>query len=156
MKEENQNVFGIYGLGTMGRNLLLNMADHGFAVAGYNRHNDKVTLLMQESRGNRVHGFTELTDFIRSLKSPKTIMLLVTAGKAVDDVITEILPLLDKGDIIIDGGNSYFTDTARRRIDLEEKGFRFLGMGVSGGEEGARKGPSMMPGGNEKAYKQVQ
>jgi len=155
MTERNQNVFGIYGLGTMGRNLLLNMADHGFAVAGYNRHRDKVTLLIEESKGNGVHGFSDLTDFINSLKSPRTVMLLVTAGKAVDEVITEMLPLLDKGDIIIDGGNSHFTDTDRRYRELEEKGFHFIGMGVSGGEEGARKGPSMMPGGNKQAYLQV-
>lgn len=149
---ENQNVFGIYGLGTMGRNLLLNMADHGFAVAGFNRHSDKVTLLMEESKGNGVQGFTDLTDFVNSLKTPKTVMLLVTAGKAVDDVITQILPMLNKGDIIIDGGNSHFTDTDRRYKDLEAKDFHFIGMGVSGGEEGARNGPSMMPGGNEEAY----
>lgn len=155
MKLENQNVFGIYGLGTMGRNLLLNMADHGFAVAGYNRHSDKVELLMKEKKDNAVQGFTDLNSFIQSLKSPKTIMLLVTAGKAVDDVIAEILPLLDKGDIIIDGGNSHFTDTDRRGKDLEEKGFHFFGIGVSGGEEGARKGPSIMPGGNEQVYQQV-
>lgn len=155
MKEENQNVFGIYGLGTMGRNLLLNMADHGFAVAGYNRHSDKVALLMQEKKDNAVQGFSDLREFIASLKSPKAIMLLVTAGKVVDDVITEILPLLNKGDIIIDGGNSHFTDTVRREKELEEKGFSFLGMGISGGEEGARKGPSMMPGGNEQAYNLV-
>ncbi len=155
MKEDNKNVFGIYGLGTMGRNLLLNMADHGFVVAGYNRHSDKVDLLMKEKKGNAVQGFTKLPEFISSLKSPKTIMLLVTAGKAVDDVITEILPFLDKGDIIIDGGNSHFTDTTRRGNDLEEKGFHFFGMGVSGGEEGARKGPSMMPGGDEQAYQHV-
>ena len=153
--KENQHVFGVYGLGTMGRNLLLNMADHGFAVAGYNRHADKVDLLMKESKGVAVQGFTKLPEFIGSLKSPKTILLLVTAGKPVDDVITEILPLLQKGDIIIDGGNSYFTDTTRRGKDLEEKGIHFFGMGVSGGEEGARKGPSMMPGGDEQAYQFV-
>lgn len=155
MEKVNQNVFGIYGLGTMGRNLLLNMANHGFAVAGFNRHSDKVDLLMKESKGNGVQGFTELTDFINSLKSPKTIMLLVTAGKAVDEVITKILPLLDKDDIIIDGGNSHFIDTDRRYKDLEAKGFRFIGMGISGGEEGARKGPSMMPGGDMQAYQLV-
>ena len=155
MKEINQNVFGIYGLGTMGRNLLLNMADHGFDVAGFNRHSDKVDLLMTEKKNENVQGFTSLPEFIASLKSPKTIMMLVTAGKPVDDVIKELLPLLNKGDIIIDGGNSHFTDTTRRETELEEKGFLFLGMGVSGGEEGARRGPSMMPGGNEKAYNQV-
>jgi 6-phosphogluconate dehydrogenase len=152
MKEENKNVFGIYGLGTMGRNLLLNMAEHGFAVAGFNRHADKVTLIMKESKDNDVQGFSDLKDFINSLETPRAIMLLVTAGKAVDEVIAEILPLLSKDDIIIDGGNSHFTDTERRCKDLEEKGFRFIGMGVSGGEEGARKGPSMMPGGDRKAY----
>lgn len=152
MKTDKQLSFGIIGLGTMGRNLLLNMADHGFAVAGYNRHEDKVALLMKESNGNDVYGFSDIKEFVNSLKTPRAIMLLVTAGKAVDEVITELLPLLDKGDIIIDGGNSHFTDTEIRFKDLEEKGFRFIGMGVSGGEEGARKGPSMMPGGNKKAY----
>ena len=155
MENQNQNVFGIYGLGTMGRNLLLNMADHGFSIAGYNRHSDKVDLLIKESKNNGVHGFTNLTEFINSLKSPKTVMFLVTAGKAVDEVIAETLPLLNKGDIIIDGGNSHFTDTDRRYKDLEAKGFHFIGMGVSGGEEGARKGPSMMPGGDKEAYQNV-
>ncbi|MBZ0243911.1 MAG: NADP-dependent phosphogluconate dehydrogenase, partial [Bacteroidales bacterium] len=155
MEKESQNVFGIYGLGTMGRNLLLNMADQGFAVAGYNRSDAKVALLMEESKGNGVKGFTDLNAFINSLKSPKTVMLLVTAGKAVDEVIAGILPLLTKGDLIIDGGNSHFIDTDRRFKDLEQKGFHFIGMGVSGGEEGARRGPSMMPGGDKKAYKTV-
>ncbi|MEO7444333.1 MAG: NADP-dependent phosphogluconate dehydrogenase [Ferruginibacter sp.] len=152
MTTDKQLSFGIIGLGTMGRNLLLNMAEHGFAVAGYNRHEDKVALLMKESNGNDVHGFSDLKGFVNSLKTPRAIMLLVTAGKAVDEVIAEILPLLSKDDIIIDGGNSHYTDTERRYKDLEEKGFRFIGMGVSGGEEGARKGPSMMPGGDKKAY----
>ncbi|MEP7231991.1 MAG: NADP-dependent phosphogluconate dehydrogenase [Ginsengibacter sp.] len=152
MTTDKQLSFGIIGLGTMGRNLLLNMAEHGFAVAGYNRHEDKVALLMKEGKGLDVHGFSDLKDFINSLKTPKAVMLLVTAGKAVDEVIAEILPLLSKDDIIIDGGNSHYTDTERRFKDLEEKGFRFIGMGVSGGEEGARKGPSMMPGGDRKAY----
>ena len=156
MKGKNQNVFGIYGLGAMGRNLLLNMADHGFAVAGYNRNKDKVSLLLEESKGNGLKGFTELTDFISSLQSPRVIMLLVTAGKAVDEVITSLLPLLEKGDIIIDGGNSHFSDTARRYEELTEKGFHFMGMGVSGGEEGARLGPSLMPGGDKQAFIHVQ
>lgn len=155
MEDGNQNVLGIYGLGTMGRNLLLNMADQGFAVAGYNRSDVKVALLMEESKGNGVQGFTDLSGFINSLKSPKTVVLLVTAGKAVDEVIAGILPLLNKGDLIIDGGNSHFIDTERRFKDLEQKGFHFIGMGVSGGEEGARRGPSMMPGGDKKAYEAV-
>jgi 6-phosphogluconate dehydrogenase len=156
IKDDKENVFGIYGLGAMGRNLLLNMADHDFAVAGYNRHNDKVALLMEEGKGNGVNGYTELPDFIGSLTSPRVIMLMVTAGKAVDEAITGMLPLLEKGDIIIDGGNSHFTDTARRCQELEEKGFHFIGMGVSGGEEGARNGPSLMPGGDEQAYMHVE
>ncbi len=156
MTTDKQLSFGIIGLGTMGRNLLLNMADHGFAVAGYNRHEDKVALLMKDSNGKDVHGFSDLKHFINSLKTPRAVMLLVTAGKAVDEVIAEILPLLSIGDIIIDGGNSHYTDTERRFKDLEKKGFHFLGMGVSGGEEGARKGPSMMPGGDRKAYDRVE
>jgi 6-phosphogluconate dehydrogenase len=155
MTTGKQLSFGIIGLGTMGRNLLLNMAEHGFAVAGYNRHEDKVALLMKESNGNNVHGYSDLKEFIHSIKTPRAVMLLVTAGKAVDEVIAEILPLLNKGDIIIDGGNSHFTDTERRFKDLELKGFHFIGMGVSGGEEGARKGPSMMPGGDKKAYETI-
>ena len=110
----------------MGRNLRRNSAGQGFAVAGYNRHKDKVALLRKESNGNDVHGFSDLKDFINSLKTPNTVMLLVTAGKAVDEVIAEILPLLSKDDIIIDGGNSHYTDTERRFKDLEEKGFRFI------------------------------
>jgi 6-phosphogluconate dehydrogenase len=155
MIEENQNVFGIYGMGTMGRNLLLNMADHGFAVAGYNRHSDKVKLLMEESKSDRVKGFTDLHEFVQSLKSPRAIMLLVPAGKATDEVIGELVPLLNKGDIIIDGGNSNFKDTEERLISLEKKGLHFIGTGISGGEEGARYGPSMMPGGDKQAYQKV-
>lgn len=153
MNKENkiQNVFGIIGLGTMGSNLLQNIADHGYNVAGYNRSPEKVDLLNQLDRDN-IQGFKDLKDFVNSLKTPRTVMMLVSAGKAVDAVIEELLEFLDKGDIIVDGGNSHFTDTERRFKDLEEKGFHFLGMGVSGGEEGARKGPSMMPGGDKKAY----
>ena len=155
MIEENQSVFGIYGMGTMGRNLLLNMADHGFAVSGYNRHSDKLKLLEEESKGNGVKSFTVLSEFIQSLKSPKAIMVLVPAGKVTDEVIAELVPLLNTGDIIIDGGNSNFKDTERRLKSLEERGLHFIGTGISGGEEGARYGPSMMPGGNKQAYQQV-
>lgn len=144
--------FGMIGLGTMGRNLLLNMGDNGFAVAGYDKDATKITLLETEGDGLPVKGFTSLQDFLGSLGSPKVIMMLVPAGKIVDNVIDELTPLLDKGDIIIDGGNSHFTDTTARVSRLEEKGLHFFGMGVSGGEEGARRGPSMMPGGDTKAY----
>ena len=140
------------GLGTMGRNLLLNMGDHGVAGAGYDKDATKGALLEEEGKGLKVKGFTDIKEFTASLTSPKAIMMLVPAGKIVDSVIEELLPLLDKGDILIDGGNSHFTDTNRRVDYLEAKGFHFFGMGISGGEEGARKGPSMMPGGDKEAY----
>ena len=149
--------FGIIGMGTMGRNLLLNMADHNFNVAGYDKDEKKVELLTKEGAGKaNVKGFTQANEFIESLQKPRAIMLLVPAGKIVDSVIQELTPLLDKGDLIIDGGNSHFTDTNRRVTELKEKGLHFFGMGISGGEEGARKGPSMMPGGDQQAYKIVQ
>ncbi len=147
---------GMIGLGTMGRNLLLNMADHGFAVAGYDKDADKLGLLEKEGAGKPVKGFAAINDFVDSLDIPKVLLLLVPAGKIVDAVIDELLPLLSKGDIIIDGGNSHFTDTTARVKRLEEKGLHFFGMGVSGGEEGARRGPSMMPGGDMAAYQFVQ
>jgi 6-phosphogluconate dehydrogenase len=149
--------FGIIGLGTMGRNLLLNMADHNFNVAGHDKDETKIELLKKESVSkSNVKGFSQATEFIDSLQKPRAIMLLVPAGKIVDNVIHELTPLLDKGDLIIDGGNSHFTDTNRRVAALKEKGLHFFGMGISGGEEGARKGPSMMPGGDPEAYKVVQ
>jgi 6-phosphogluconate dehydrogenase len=143
---------GMIGLGTMGRNLLLNLADHNFPVAGYDKDAGKVSLLGEEGAGKPVEGFTNLTDFINSLQTPRSVMLLVPAGKIVDSVIEELRPLLTPGDIIVDGGNSYFTDTDRRAAALEQEGLHFFGMGVSGGEEGARFGPSMMPGGDKQAY----
>ncbi|RFZ81454.1 NADP-dependent phosphogluconate dehydrogenase [Mucilaginibacter terrenus] len=144
--------FGMIGLGVMGRSLLLNMADHGFAVAGHDKDQGKVDSLNQEGDKFAVKGFIDVNEFIQSLTTPRAIMMLVPAGKPVDSVIAELSPLLDKGDILIDGGNSHFTDTNRRVEELEAKGLHFFGMGVSGGEEGARKGPSMMPGGDKDAY----
>jgi 6-phosphogluconate dehydrogenase len=144
--------FGMIGLGTMGRNLLLNMGDHGVAGAGYDKDASKGQLLEEEDKNGNLKGFSDVKDFVASLKSPRAIMMLVPAGKIVDSVIEDLLPLLDKGDILIDGGNSHFTDTDRRVAYLETKGFHFFGMGVSGGEEGARRGPSMMPGGDKEAY----
>jgi 6-phosphogluconate dehydrogenase len=144
--------FGMIGLGTMGRNLLLNMGDHGVKGAGFDKDASKGALLEQESTHKNLKGFSEVKPFIASLNKPRAIMMLVPAGKIVDDVIAELTPLLDKGDILIDGGNSHFTDTNRRVDELEAKGLHFFGMGISGGEEGARKGPSMMPGGDKDAY----
>src|SRR5690554_5671998 len=148
-------ILGMIGLGTMGRNLLLNMADHGFSVSGFDLDPKKAAQLEEEWTGNEVKGFTTIKDFVESLKSPRIVMMLVPAGKIVDSVIEELLPLIDKGDIIIDAGNSHFTDTNRRVENLESKGYHFFGMGISGGEEGARHGPSMMPGGDKVAYKIV-
>lgn len=153
-ENKNQSAFGMIGLGTMGSNLLQNIADQGYACSGYDNDSKKVDSLNNLNRQN-IKGFSGINDFVHSLKSPRTIMLLVPAGKVVDIVIDELLPILDKGDIIIDGGNSHFIDTERRNKDLENKGFHFVGMGVSGGEEGARKGPSMMPGGDKQAYETI-
>ena len=140
------------GLGTMGRSLLLNMADHGYAVAGLDKDASKVDSLNEEGKDKDVKGFSDAKEFVQSLTTPRAIMMLVPAGKIVDSVIEEMTPLLEKGDILIDGGNSHFTDTNRRVEELEAKGLHFFGMGVSGGEEGARRGPSMMPGGDKEAY----
>jgi 6-phosphogluconate dehydrogenase len=144
--------FGMIGLGTMGRNLLLNMGDHGVKGAGFDKDASKGQLLEQEDKNGNLKGFSEVDQFVASLNKPRAIMMLVPAGKIVDDVIAELTPLLEKGDILIDGGNSHFTDTNRRVDELEAKGLHFFGMGVSGGEEGARRGPSMMPGGDRDAY----
>ncbi len=140
------------GLGTMGRNLLLNMADHGFAVTGYDKDPKMLKLLGEVGAKHNLEGFSVLEDFIESLELPRRIVLLVPAGAIVDSVIQELEPLLAKGDLIIDSGNSHYTDTSRRALELAEKGLHFFGMGISGGEEGARFGPSMMPGGDKAAY----
>lgn len=155
MTNGKQCEIGVYGMGTMGRNLLLNMADHGFTVAGYDRTPDKVKNLNEESQGRDIHGTSDIQTFIGLLRKPRAIMLLVPAGAPVDAVINELLPHLQPGDLIIDGGNSYFKDTDVRARNLTAKGLQFLGVGVSGGEEGARHGPSIMPGGAKEAYERV-
>lgn len=148
---------GMIGMGVMGRSLLLNMADHGFKVVGYDKFDEKMAGLEAEATpGTIVKGVTSLTEFIKLLEVPRKIMVLVPAGKPVDEVIENLIPLLEKGDIIIDAGNSYYVDTVRRDAYLADKGLRFLGMGVSGGEEGARTGPSIMPGGDENAWHYMQ
>ena len=143
------------GLGVMGRNLVLNMADHGCAVAGYDKDAAKVEALRKESAERKVCGAANTLDFIALLRKPRAIMMLVPAGPPVDSVIKDLLPHLDKGDLIIDAGNSYFKDTDVRARNLVGKGIQFLGVGVSGGEEGARYGPSIMPGGPKAAYERV-
>lgn len=145
--------FGMVGIGVMGSNLLLNMADHGFAVIGYDTKPEKAKDLEEAASPNTVvRGTVDLKEMMDGLKRPRKIMMLVPAGKPVDDVIENLLPHLEKDDIVIDGGNSYFKDTLRRVNYLQEKGFHFFGMGVSGGQMGARLGPSMMPGGDKQAY----
>jgi 6-phosphogluconate dehydrogenase len=144
------------GIGVMGKNLLLNMADHGFKVIGYNKNPEKTAALeAQANPGTSVKGVNTYQDMINLLEKPRKIMLLVPAGKPVDEVIESLIPVLDKGDIIIDGGNSHYTDTLRRVTWLKDKGLHFMGIGVSGGEEGARRGPSIMPGGDPEAYPHV-
>lgn len=140
----------------MGRNFLLNMADHGFSVIGFDKDQQKTAALEQSAtRGTTVKGVAELSAMVQLLKAPRKIMMLVPAGKPVDDVIASLLPLLEKGDVVIDGGNSYWEDTLRRVEYLRENGLHFMGMGVSGGEQGARTGPSIMPGGDQEAYEHV-
>ena len=148
--------FGMVGLGVMGSNLLLNMADHGFAVIGYDKNPEK-TRLFEASAGKDtvVKGVNTLQEMIDLLKVPRKIMMLVPAGIPVDNVISDLTPVLQKGDIIIDGGNSHYVDTLKRIEVLAEKGLHFMGIGISGGEEGARKGPSIMPGGDPVAYEEV-
>jgi len=145
--------FGMIGIGVMGSNLLLNMADSGYAVIGYDLKQERVDKLEAAAgEGTVVKGTTDISTMVQSLKAPRKIMMLVPAGKPVDDVIDTLLPHLDAGDIVIDGGNSYFKDTQKRVAYLQPKGIHFFGMGVSGGESGARFGPSMMPGGDKEAY----
>ena len=145
--------FGMIGLGVMGRNLLLNMADHGFRVIGYDKDSQKTLALESSaSNSNTVKGVNKLAEMLASLAIPRKIMMLVPAGQPVDDVLTELQPLLKAGDIVIDGGNSHYTDTLLRVQKMKEKGFHFMGVGISGGEHGARTGPSIMPGGDAEAY----
>lgn len=148
--------FGMIGLGVMGRNLLLNVADHGFSVIGFDKDEAKTSALESAAtEGTTVKGVPDLEEMVQKLKTPRKVMMLVPAGKPVDDVIASLLPLLEKGDVVIDGGNSHYTDTLRRVEYLKETGINFMGMGVSGGEQGARTGPSMMPGGNVEAYAHI-
>ena len=144
---------GLVGLAVMGENLALNMESKGFHVSVYNRTVEKVDHFMEgRGKGLNFYGAHSLEDFIASLKTPRKVFLMVKAGKPVDDFIEKLIPLLDKGDIIIDGGNTHFPDTARRTEYVESKGLLYIGTGVSGGEEGALKGPSMMPGGSPAAW----
>ncbi len=147
---------GLIGLAVMGQNLVLNMNDHGYTVAVFNRTVSKVDdFLAGPAQGTQVIGTHSLKEFISKLKRPRRVMLMVKAGAPVDDFIEQLIPLLEHGDIIIDGGNSHFPDTTRRCQELKSKGMYFIGAGISGGEEGARHGPSIMPGGHPEAWPHV-
>jgi 6-phosphogluconate dehydrogenase len=147
---------GLIGLAVMGQNLVLNMADHKYTVAVFNRTVSKIDeFLAGPAKGKSIVGAHDVKGFVALLKLPRRVMLMVKAGDPVDELIAELLPYLDKGDIIIDGGNSHFPDTQRRYEDLRAKGILFMGAGISGGEEGARHGPSIMPGGNPDAWPHV-
>ncbi len=159
----SQHDIGLIGLAVMGQNLVLNMANHGFSVGVYNRTTETTDEFVgslktapadkvHEGTVDRIEGYHKLEDFVASLKAPRRVMIMVKAGKPVDAVIDQLKPLLSEGDIIIDGGNSEFADTNRRTKDLKAAGLRFIGTGVSGGEEGALKGPSIMPGGDPEAW----
>ena len=147
--------FAMIGMAVMGRNLAMNIADHGFSVAAYNRDQDVLEEAIAWSNG-KLHGKSTLEELVASLDSPRRIMMMIKAGEPVDQVMAQLRPLLDEGDIVIDGGNSWFQDTRRREREYAEAGLRFFGVGVSGGEDGARYGPSIMPGGDPQAYREIQ
>jgi len=147
---------GLVGLAVMGENLVMNMVDKGFTASVYNRTADRVTRFVEgRAKGKNIVGTYTLEELVSSLQKPRKVMLMIKAGEAVDDMIESLVPLLEPGDIIIDGGNSHFPDTSRRTKYVESKGLLYIGTGVSGGEEGALKGPSMMPGGSPAAWESV-
>ncbi|MED1017155.1 decarboxylating NADP(+)-dependent phosphogluconate dehydrogenase [Bacillus atrophaeus] len=149
------NTIGVIGLGVMGSNIALNMASKGERVAVYNYTRDLTDQLVQKLDGQSVNPYYELQDFVQSLETPRKIFLMVTAGKPVDSVIHSLIPLLEKGDVIMDGGNSHYNETEQRYDQLKEKGIGYLGIGISGGEVGALKGPSIMPGGDQDVYEKA-
>ena len=145
-------VFGVVGLGTMGRTLALNVESRGFPVAVWNRESDWTTAFMSENAGRRFTAASTVEELVAALQRPRRILMMIPAGKPVDEMIDRLRPLLDTGDVVIDGGNSWFEDTRRRESALRADGIHFVGCGVSGGEQGAREGPSMMPGGSVEAW----
>src|SRR5688572_26600608 len=156
MNSEPKGDIALIGLAVMGQNLILNMNDHGFTVVAYNRTVSKVDeFLAKEARGTKVLGAHSIEEMVKKLKRPRRVMMLVKAGQPVDDFIAQVAPYLEKGAILIDGGNSLYQDTERRVNEAEAKGLLYIGTGVSGGEEGARRGPSIMPGGSPPAWPHV-
>ena len=150
----DQAQFGMIGMAVMGRNLALNVLDHGFRVAAYNRQQPLLQSAVEAS-GGKLQACESLEGFVAALERPRVIMMMIKAGEPVDQVMEQLRPLLDRGDIVIDGGNSLYTDTRRREKGYASHGLRFFGIGVSGGEEGARNGPSIMPGGDREAYQRI-
>jgi 6-phosphogluconate dehydrogenase len=146
---------GMVGLGVMGRNLVLNIADHGYSVSGYDKDLSKVQELHTETGRRAINAAQSLEEFVSELSTPRVIIMLVPAGPVVDSVIRDLMPFLETGDLIIDAGNSHFKDTDLRSKSLAEKGIVYMGVGISGGEDGARHGPSLMPGGPKEAYERV-
>jgi 6-phosphogluconate dehydrogenase len=147
---------GVIGLAVMGKNLAFNIESRGYTVSVFNRSREKTDALMKEAEGRNIVPTYSVEEFVNSLEKPRKILIMVKAGAATDATIEQLIPYLDKGDILIDGGNAYFEDTIRRNKNLSELGFNFVGMGVSGGEEGALNGPSLMPGGQKEAYDLVE
>src|SRR5512143_367028 len=152
---EQKYEIGMVGLGVMGRNLVLNIADHGYSMSGYDKDLSQVQELQTEAGSRAINAAQSLERFASVLSTPRVIMLLVPAGQVVDNVIHELIPHLERGDLIIDAGNSHFKDTDLRSKSLAEKGILYMGVGISGGEDGARHGPSLMPGGPKEAYERV-
>jgi len=152
---QNEYALGMVGLGVMGCNLVLNVAEHGFPVVGYDSDPAKVEDMIRQANGQRIRGVNSLPALFESLRSPHIVMMLVPAGPPVDAVLDELMVHLRRGDVVIDGGNSHFSDTHSRQMSMEENGIHLLGVGISGGAEGARHGPSIMPGGAREAYEQV-
>ncbi|GLI10645.1 6-phosphogluconate dehydrogenase, NADP(+)-dependent, decarboxylating [Paenibacillus tyrfis] len=146
---------GVIGLAVMGKNLALNIESRGFTVSVFNRSREKTDALLAEAQGKNLVGTYSIEEFVASLETPRKILIMVQAGHATDDTINQLVPHMEKGDIIVDGGNAFFPDTQRRNKELEAHGLRFIGTGVSGGEEGALKGPAIMPGGQKDAYELV-
>ena len=156
MSDTSTSSIGLIGLAVMGQNLALNIADHGFKISVFNRTFEKTSKFLESnSQVTNLVGYKEVSDFIASLTRPRKIIIMVQAGRATAAVIDSPLPLIDEGDIIIDGGNAKWTDTIRREKELSDKNICFVGSGVSGGEEGARFGPSLMAGGSVYAWEQI-
>ena len=153
----NKAEIGLIGLAVMGENLVMNMESKGFTIAVYNRSTEKVDKFINgRAKGKKIIGCRSVEELVQALEKPRKVMMMIRAGQAVDDMISQLLPLLEPGDVIIDGGNSYFKDTIRRTAEVTEKGLLYVGTGVSGGEEGALNGPCLMPGGNKEAWKLLQ